>query len=354
MVAPWVTSSRTSWWSVPDRRGWRWPARWRSGGFRSGWSTRRRRPSHGSRAKGAPATHAGGAGRPGCGRPAGGRRALPDAGAPLRRPGRPRRHPARPAPRRRAGSAAPVRPHVADAAVAGRGGPPRPAGRPGCGRRPGPDRHRAGPGDGPGDGLLHRRHRHGGTVRGRLRRRLERGAAAARRVVPRARRTRSVRLLLADVALDGARSRRLAPVGGTRGDWWACARCPRPTPSSSRRAVPPGRTRSGALRSRPCRRPSTRSPTGLRLREPVWSSRWRPTSAIVDRYRVGRVFLAGDAAHVHSPAGGQGMNTGIQDASNLGWKLAARAAGCGTGVARHLRGRARFRSRRTCSACPRC
>ena len=43
---------------------------------------------------------------------------------------------------------------------------------------------------------------------------------------------------------------------------------------------------------------------------------------MVDRYRVGRVLLAGDAAHVHSPAGGQGMNTGIQDAYNLGWKLA--------------------------------
>ncbi|MEM8550681.1 MAG: FAD-dependent monooxygenase, partial [Verrucomicrobiota bacterium] len=43
---------------------------------------------------------------------------------------------------------------------------------------------------------------------------------------------------------------------------------------------------------------------------------------IVPRYSVGRVFLAGDAAHIHSPAGGQGMNTGMQDAYNLGWKLA--------------------------------
>ncbi|GJF01749.1 FAD-dependent monooxygenase [Pseudonocardia sp. D17] len=58
-----------------------------------------------------------------------------------------------------------------------------------------------------------------------------------------------------------------------------------------------------------------------------WSSRWRLNERMVDRYRAGRVLLAGDAAHVHSPAGGQGMNTGIQDAANLGWKLAAVAAG---------------------------
>jgi 2-polyprenyl-6-methoxyphenol hydroxylase-like FAD-dependent oxidoreductase len=43
---------------------------------------------------------------------------------------------------------------------------------------------------------------------------------------------------------------------------------------------------------------------------------------LVDHYRRGRVFVAGDAAHIHSPSGGQGMNTGIQDAFNLAWKLA--------------------------------
>lgn len=54
-----------------------------------------------------------------------------------------------------------------------------------------------------------------------------------------------------------------------------------------------------------------------------WSSRFACDERQVSRYREGRVFLVGDAAHVHSPAGGQGMNTGIQDAMNLGWKLAA-------------------------------
>jgi 2-polyprenyl-6-methoxyphenol hydroxylase-like FAD-dependent oxidoreductase len=60
----------------------------------------------------------------------------------------------------------------------------------------------------------------------------------------------------------------------------------------------------------------------LRLREPVWLTYFRLHHRHAARYRAGRVFLAGDAAHVHSPAGAQGMNTGIQDAWNLGWKLA--------------------------------
>ncbi|WIY06252.1 FAD-dependent oxidoreductase [Amycolatopsis mongoliensis] len=67
--------------------------------------------------------------------------------------------------------------------------------------------------------------------------------------------------------------------------------------------------------------------TGIRLHEPEWSSLWRANIRLAARYREGRVFLAGDAAHIHSPAGGQGMNTGIQDAHNLGWKLAAVAKG---------------------------
>ncbi|OKI09865.1 pentachlorophenol monooxygenase [Streptomyces sp. CB02923] len=57
------------------------------------------------------------------------------------------------------------------------------------------------------------------------------------------------------------------------------------------------------------------------LGEVLWSSSFRPNAALADQFRVGRVFLAGDAAHVHSPAGGQGLNTSVQDAYNLGWKL---------------------------------
>jgi 2-polyprenyl-6-methoxyphenol hydroxylase-like FAD-dependent oxidoreductase len=59
----------------------------------------------------------------------------------------------------------------------------------------------------------------------------------------------------------------------------------------------------------------------IRLHELSWVSLFRPNVRMVDRYRIGRVFLAGDAAHVHTPLGAQGMNTGIQDAYNLGWKL---------------------------------
>ncbi|MEU8892396.1 FAD-dependent monooxygenase [Streptomyces sp. NPDC048442] len=53
----------------------------------------------------------------------------------------------------------------------------------------------------------------------------------------------------------------------------------------------------------------------------LWTSDFRPRAALAERFREGRVFLAGDAAHVHSPAGGQGLNTSVQDAYNLGWKL---------------------------------
>jgi len=54
----------------------------------------------------------------------------------------------------------------------------------------------------------------------------------------------------------------------------------------------------------------------------AWSPYFHLNSRMVEKLRVGRIFLAGDAAHVHSPAGAQGMNTGIQEAFNLGWKLA--------------------------------
>lgn len=63
--------------------------------------------------------------------------------------------------------------------------------------------------------------------------------------------------------------------------------------------------------------------TGTRITKVNWFSTYRVHHRVANRFQVGRVFLAGDAGHIHSPAGGQGMNTGIGDAVNLAWKLAA-------------------------------
>ncbi len=65
-----------------------------------------------------------------------------------------------------------------------------------------------------------------------------------------------------------------------------------------------------------------RGPGGQHLSDPIWLSRFHISHRKVQQYRKLRCFLLGDAAHIHSPAGGQGMNTGIQDAFNLAWKIA--------------------------------
>jgi 2-polyprenyl-6-methoxyphenol hydroxylase-like FAD-dependent oxidoreductase len=67
--------------------------------------------------------------------------------------------------------------------------------------------------------------------------------------------------------------------------------------------------------------------TDFGVHSPQWTSRFGDATRLAERYRVGRVLLAGDAAHVHPPAGGQGLNLGVQDAFNLGWKLAAEVRG---------------------------
>ena len=102
--------------------------------------------------------------------------------------------------------------------------------------------------------------------------------------------------------------------------------------------------------------PSIRQRGGRRPRLQGSATGSRPTASITaraERFRDRRCFLLGDAAHVHSPAGAQGMNTGLQDAYNLAWKLALVVAGPRRrGAARHLRAGAHARSRSGCSRRP--
>lgn len=77
---------------------------------------------------------------------------------------------------------------------------------------------------------------------------------------------------------------------------------------------------------------ASRSDADIRLGQPRWVSTWRANIRLVERFGQGRIYLAGDAAHVHSPAGGQGLNTSIQDSYNLGWKLAAVLTGAPGGL----------------------
>jgi 2-polyprenyl-6-methoxyphenol hydroxylase-like FAD-dependent oxidoreductase len=70
----------------------------------------------------------------------------------------------------------------------------------------------------------------------------------------------------------------------------------------------------------------TAARTGRRdivIREVLWASLYNMNARMADKYRVGRVLIGGDAAHIHPPTGGQGLNTSVQDSYNLGWKLAA-------------------------------
>ena len=65
----------------------------------------------------------------------------------------------------------------------------------------------------------------------------------------------------------------------------------------------------------------------MRVHAVSWASAYSMNARLADRYQVGRVFLAGDAAHIHPPTGGQGLNTSVQDSYNLGWKLAGALGG---------------------------
>ncbi|WNI29911.1 FAD-dependent monooxygenase [Streptomyces sp. ITFR-6] len=110
----------------------------------------------------------------------------------------------------------------------------------------------------------------------------------------------------------------LCPIPGTRSGWWFQAG---PETDASGAPVPPSLESFRRLFAK-----HTGLPGDL-LTAATLLSTYRVNERMAERYRAGRVLLAGDAAHVHSIAGGLGMNTGIQDAYNLGWKLARVASG---------------------------
>ena len=138
-----------------------------------------------------------------------------------------------------------------------------------------------------------------------------------------------VRMIVADVEVDGL----------DRDAWhmWrhaegAISLCPLPSTSvfQYQASIAPGQDPDLSLANMQSLLQRRTGRTDIRLHDPEWSTLWRANIRLADHYRSGRVFLAGDAAHIHSPAGGQGMNTGIQDAHNLGWKLAAVVEGAST------------------------
>jgi len=129
--------------------------------------------------------------------------------------------------------------------------------------------------------------------------------------------------LIADVVLDGGHASDevfiyLTDHGAL---WWF------PLPEGRNLIAGDMRTQHDGVAETPCLDDvqaliGHRAPPGVRARDPRWVSWFHIHYRLTPHYRHGRTFLAGDAAHVHSPIGGQGMNTGIQDAYNLGWKLA--------------------------------
>jgi 2-polyprenyl-6-methoxyphenol hydroxylase-like FAD-dependent oxidoreductase len=120
---------------------------------------------------------------------------------------------------------------------------------------------------------------------------------------------------LLTVAANGAGLSFLAPFGD---GWWRIIAWDRHRQLADDAPVTLDQVREVVARTRG---------TDYGMHDARWMSRFHSDERQVPRYRVDRVFLAGDAAHVHSPAGGMGMNTGIQDAANLGWKLAAAVRG---------------------------
>ncbi|WP_427889913.1 FAD-dependent monooxygenase [Kribbella sp. GL6] len=130
----------------------------------------------------------------------------------------------------------------------------------------------------------------------------------------------SIRMLLGDVAADG--------LDHDYGYWFAAKDSPMEgivmTPLSGGDQFQFGAPIEGdtSLEGLQALVDKYAGPGTAKLRDLTWSTVWRPNVRLAAKFRDGRVFIAGDAAHVHPPTGGQGLNTGVQDAYNLAWKLA--------------------------------
>jgi 2-polyprenyl-6-methoxyphenol hydroxylase-like FAD-dependent oxidoreductase len=131
-----------------------------------------------------------------------------------------------------------------------------------------------------------------------------------------------VRMLVADVHLEGLDRDRWHMWRHPEGMVTLC-----PLPSTDafqfQSSLVPGQDPSLGLANLQAVLEARSGRRDIRITDATWTSLWRANIRLAEHYRVGRVLIAGDAAHIHSPAGGQGMNTGVQDAHNLGWKLAA-------------------------------
>lgn len=141
------------------------------------------------------------------------------------------------------------------------------------------------------------------------------------------------RMLIIDATVDGGLSRNRWHVWpGLRGRFVGA--CPLPHGDQFQWMIklgPDETPPAGAQQITDAIRASTGNKR-LSVRDVTWTSVFRPNIRLAEHYRSGRILLAGDAAHVHTPAGAQGLNTGVQDSYNLGWKLAQVIAGAPDGL----------------------
>jgi 2-polyprenyl-6-methoxyphenol hydroxylase-like FAD-dependent oxidoreductase len=132
----------------------------------------------------------------------------------------------------------------------------------------------------------------------------------------------TVQMLLGDVAADALDREHIHWFGAPDDPRSGIVLSPLPGTDQFQFGAPLGEARDPSLAGLQALVDAFFGRNDIRLRDLTWSTIWRPNVRLADRFRVGRVFVAGDAAHVHPPTGGQGLNTGVQDAYNLGWKLA--------------------------------